>query len=29
MTPDEFRDFIKGEIDKWAKVAQTAGVKIN
>ena len=29
MTPDEFRDFIKAEIDKWAKVAQTAGVKIN
>jgi tripartite-type tricarboxylate transporter receptor subunit TctC len=29
MTPDEFRDFIKVEIDKWAKVAQTAGVKIN
>jgi tripartite-type tricarboxylate transporter receptor subunit TctC len=29
MTPDEFGDFIKAEIDKWAKVAQTAGVKIN
>jgi tripartite-type tricarboxylate transporter receptor subunit TctC len=29
MTPDEFRDFIEAEIVKWAKVAQTAGVKIN
>jgi tripartite-type tricarboxylate transporter receptor subunit TctC len=29
MTPDEFGAFIKAEIDKWAKVAQTAGVKLN
>jgi tripartite-type tricarboxylate transporter receptor subunit TctC len=29
MTPKQFTAFIKSEIDKWAKVAQTAGVKIN
>jgi len=29
MTASEFGDFLKAEIDKWAKVAQTAGVKIN
>ncbi len=29
MTPDEFGAFIKAEIDKWAKVAHTAGVKLN
>jgi tripartite-type tricarboxylate transporter receptor subunit TctC len=29
MTPEQFTAFIKSEIDKWAKVAQTAGVKLN
>ncbi len=29
MTSDEFGAFINAEIAKWAKVAQTAGVKIN
>jgi tripartite-type tricarboxylate transporter receptor subunit TctC len=29
MTSDEFGAFIKIEIEKWAKVAQVAGVKIN
>jgi tripartite-type tricarboxylate transporter receptor subunit TctC len=29
MTSDEFGAFIKTEIEKWAKVAQVAGVKIN
>jgi tripartite-type tricarboxylate transporter receptor subunit TctC len=29
MTPEQFTAFIKSEIDKWAKVAQSAGVKIN
>jgi tripartite-type tricarboxylate transporter receptor subunit TctC len=29
MTSDEFGAFIKAEIEKWAKVAQVAGVKIN
>ncbi len=29
MTAAEFRTFISAEIDKWAKVAQAAGVKIN
>jgi tripartite-type tricarboxylate transporter receptor subunit TctC len=29
MTTDEFGTFIKAEIEKWAKVAQDAGVKIN
>jgi tripartite-type tricarboxylate transporter receptor subunit TctC len=29
MTAPEFRAFITAEIEKWAKVAQTAGVKIN
>src|SRR3984957_9463872 len=29
MTSAEFGVFIKAEIDKWAKVAQNAGVKIN
>ena len=29
MTAPEFGAFIGAEIDKWAKVAQTAGVKIN
>ena len=29
MTARKFGAFIKAEIDKWAKVAQTAGVKIN
>jgi tripartite-type tricarboxylate transporter receptor subunit TctC len=29
MTSAEFGAFIKAEIDKWAKVAQNAGVKIN
>jgi tripartite-type tricarboxylate transporter receptor subunit TctC len=29
MTAPEFGAFITAEIDKWAKVAQTAGVKIN
>jgi tripartite-type tricarboxylate transporter receptor subunit TctC len=29
MTAPEFGTFIGAEIDKWAKVAQTAGVKIN
>jgi len=29
MTPAEFGAFINAEIDKYAKVAQTAGIKIN
>jgi tripartite-type tricarboxylate transporter receptor subunit TctC len=29
MTAPEFGTFIRAEIDKWAKVAQSAGVKIN
>ena len=29
MTAPEFTAFISAEIDKWAKVAQTAGVKLN
>jgi len=29
MTAPEFGAFINAEIAKWAKVAQTAGVKIN
>jgi tripartite-type tricarboxylate transporter receptor subunit TctC len=29
MTPEQFSAFIKAEIEKWAKVAQTAGVKLN
>jgi tripartite-type tricarboxylate transporter receptor subunit TctC len=29
MTPEQFSAFIKAEIEKWAKVAQSAGVKIN
>jgi tripartite-type tricarboxylate transporter receptor subunit TctC len=29
MTPAEFGTFIGAEIEKWAKVAQSAGVKIN
>lgn len=29
MTAAEFSTFISAEIEKWAKVAQTAGVKIN
>jgi len=29
MTTSEFGSFIGAEIEKWAKVAQTAGVKIN
>src|SRR5215470_2537387 len=29
MTAPEFGAFINAEIDKWARVAQTAGVKIN
>ena len=27
MTPAEFRQFIAGEIDKWAKVVKFADVK--
>jgi tripartite-type tricarboxylate transporter receptor subunit TctC len=29
MTPAEFTTFVGAEIEKWAKVAQAAGVKIN
>jgi tripartite-type tricarboxylate transporter receptor subunit TctC len=29
MTPEQFTAFIKSEIEKWAKVAQSAGVKLN
>jgi hypothetical protein len=29
MTASEFGTFINAEIAKWAKVAQTAGVKLN
>jgi tripartite-type tricarboxylate transporter receptor subunit TctC len=29
MKPDEFGTFIGSEIDKWAKVAKAAGVKLN
>jgi hypothetical protein len=29
MTSAAFGVFIKAEIEKWAKVAQVAGVKIN
>ena len=28
MTPDEFGDFLKGDIDKWAKLIDKAGIKL-
>lgn len=28
MTPDQFGTFLRGDIDKWAKVIKTAGIKI-
>jgi tripartite-type tricarboxylate transporter receptor subunit TctC len=28
-TPDEFAEYIRREIEKWRKVARTAGVKPN
>jgi tripartite-type tricarboxylate transporter receptor subunit TctC len=27
MTPDAFDNYLRGDIDKWAKVIQTAGIK--
>jgi len=28
-SPEEFADYIRGEIAKWSKVAQAAGIKVN
>ena len=28
MTPAEFDKYLRGDIDKWAKVIQTAGIKV-
>jgi tripartite-type tricarboxylate transporter receptor subunit TctC len=28
-TPEEFADYIRGEIAKWSKVVQAAGIKVN
>ena len=28
MTPGEFDKYLRGDIDKWAKVIQTAGIKV-
>ena len=28
MTPAEFDTYLRGDIDKWAKVIQTAGIKV-
>ena len=28
MTPAEFDNYLRGDIDKWAKVIQTAGIKV-
>jgi tripartite-type tricarboxylate transporter receptor subunit TctC len=28
MTPDEFDKYLRGDIDKWAKVIHTAGIKV-
>src|SRR5204862_535802 len=28
MTPAEFDKYVRGDIDKWAKVIQTAGIKV-
>ena len=28
MTPAEFDTYLRGDIEKWAKVIQTAGIKV-
>jgi tripartite-type tricarboxylate transporter receptor subunit TctC len=28
MTPEEFDKYVRGDIDKWAKVIETAGIKV-
>jgi tripartite-type tricarboxylate transporter receptor subunit TctC len=28
MTPAQFETYLKGDIDKWAKVIQQAGIKV-
>ena len=28
MTPAEFDKYLRGDIEKWAKVIQTAGIKV-
>ena len=28
MTPAEFDTYLRGDIEKWAKVIQTAGIKM-
>ena len=28
MTPAEFDKYLHGDIEKWAKVIQTAGIKV-
>ena len=28
MTPAEFDKYVRADIDKWAKVIQTAGIKV-
>ena len=28
MSPAEFDTYLRGDIDKWAKVIQTAGIKV-
>ena len=29
LSPAEFRDFVKAELEKWAKVVQASGAKID
>jgi len=29
MTPEEFTEFIRKDIDKWAKVAKAANVRVD
>jgi hypothetical protein len=28
MSPSEFDTYMRGDIEKWAKVIQTAGIKV-
>ena len=29
MSPEKFGDFLRGDIDKWAKVVKDAGIKVD